>query len=351
VPSRRSFLGAAAAAATGLALPTIGGCSLISGSDSPDAPNPNNLERPTLRMGSIASVGAAALFVAASSYNQRPSFFAEQGLTVEIVPIEGGSAGLEKVIAGGGEANGELDGVLTNNASVILAVAKGKGNTQLRFVFEGPNAGPRTYVINCSPSSGFTTLADLAGQKLGVSSKSDVITYAVIDHLTMHGVDPKSVQFVEMPYKDSEAALTGTPPNLLATVQTEPYITQTLRRLPGTVLIKDRDIFPDNSPNSDLSIASYVVTQKLIDKAPRSVAAFIRAMTAATIAMTQAPQMIRDILPTRAKIDGDIAALIELPTYQQNLNETRMNRVSALLTKHGALPGPYDVSPLIYRVP
>jgi NitT/TauT family transport system substrate-binding protein len=343
VPTRRTFLGALTAGAALPALGALAGCDALTGAKPTNVANPQNLEKPRWKVGVIPSVGAAALYIAAKSYDNKPGFFEREGLSIEIVTLEGGAAGLQKVIAN----KGELDCVLVNNVAVIQAVAKDAA--KLKMIFEGPNASPKTYMILTSPQSGIKDLTGLRDKTLGVSSKADIITYAVKDHLQIHGVDPATVSFAEIPYKDGGEVLNRN--NIPATVLTEPYLTQTLRTVRDVGLIADGDIFPEQSPTAEMSIASYTVNEALTQQSPNSVHAFMRAMNLATAALIQSPQMIREIVPGYAKIDAGVAEHMGLPKYQLNLDVTRMQRVADLVLAQKGLPAPFQVKQLIYTPP
>ena len=76
---------------------------------------------------------------------QAAGYFAAEGLTVELVTVQGGAAALPRL------ATGDLDLTFTNYVSALLGQAQGKGT--FRFVDGGYQAGPNTLLIMTKPGS------------------------------------------------------------------------------------------------------------------------------------------------------------------------------------------------------
>jgi len=326
-----------AAVAGAAALLASGGCGAL-GSSQADTPvaNPQGLEKPHLSVGVISSIGSSTLYLA-----RQEGYFAAEGLTVEPVPIDGGAAGLTKVIAG------EMDVVSVNDVSAINAQVKHAAD--LRIIADGPSAAPNTYMLVSAPGSGISRIEDLPGKTVGVSSRDDIITLSLRNYMESHAVNPSTVNFIEVPYASSQTALSDK--GLAATMQTEPYYTQTQQSQRGAKGIAPvADPFADG-PNENMSIAAYTVLNKFAKENPKTVLAFQRAMQKAAQLTEKDPDSVRKILPTFTKIDPSTAQLMSLVNFQSTLNPIRLQRVPDLMLKEGALKEHFDINSILIPMP
>ena len=187
----------------------LAACALVACSAAP--PTPTAPEHPHLRLGVLPIVDDAHLVRA-----QAAGYFAAEGLTVELVTVQGGAAALPRL------ATGDLDLTFTNYVSALLGQAQGKGT--FRFVDGGYQAGPNTLLIMTKPGSAVRTPADLAGKKIAVNTLRNIVELTARSALETAGVDPGAVTFVEVPFPDMAAALQSGRVDAAFTV--EPFSTQ-----------------------------------------------------------------------------------------------------------------------------
>lgn len=316
-----------------LALFLASACSLLGDAAPSDSgPNPQHLEKSTIRVGAISAASSAPLYLAL-----RNGYFAQQGLTVVPVVTTGGAQALPQL------SSGDLDITLTNDVTAIAAQVK--KTPDLRFVFDGVEATRQTYTVDTLPDSGINTIADLAGKKVGVSTLDDIVTFALQDAFRASNVDPKAAQFVVIPYAQSGEALRTH--QVDAVTQTEPYITQAQQQVDAKRVV---DVFADQGPNHGMPVAAYVATAKLTGQAPKTIAAFQRAMALGARDAANRANVER-ILPTYAKIDPTTAMLMALPAYPTGLNRIRLQRDADLMLTYGALRTRFDVRSMIVPTP
>jgi NitT/TauT family transport system substrate-binding protein len=203
----------------------LAGCSSssVEGTGSQNDARTNPPERPTLRIGMLNIVDTASFYLA-----QERGFFRDEGLTVEPVQTRGGAAAIPGIIGG------SLDVTFGNYVSFFLAQSQGIG--RFRLISDGYEASPNTFVLLARPDGAVRRPSDLAGRRVAVNTFSNIVELSARSALQTHGVDPRTVQFVEVPFPDMTAALaTG---QVDAAAMVEPFITSASRSL-GAIPILD----------------------------------------------------------------------------------------------------------------
>lgn len=305
----------------------LAGCSALGGSSSEgQGGTEGGPEKPTLRVGMLNIVDTASFYLA-----QERGFFRDEGLTVEPVVAQGGAASIPAVVGG------SLDVTFGNYVSFFLAQNQGVG--RFRLISDGYQAGPNTFVIVARPDGAVRSPQDLAGKRVAVNTFRNIVELNARSALQTNGVDPGTVQFVEVPFPDMAAALAAGRVDAAAMV--EPFITATSRSA-GAVPILDTA----SGPTADIPLGGYGTTEAFATENPRTVAAFQRAMLRGQQAAAER-QNVEQVLPTYIRIDRATATLINLGTYPQSLDGTRLQRVADLMTQFSLVPGRFDVQPLL----
>lgn len=304
-------------------------CSALSGSsDNSGGANPQGLEKATIKVGAIAGASSATLYIA-----EDKGYFKAQGLNVQIVTTTNGATALTQLQ---GKA---LDITLANDVSGIQGAIQG---APLKLVFDGPNAAPDTYVVTAMPSANITSLAQLQGKTVGVSSLNDAVVATLRDSLIAVNVQPDTVHFVSVPYANVEAALKSG--QVDAAVSTEPYLTEGAETL-GIRPVED--VFPLGSESASLPIAGYFSTESFVKDDPKTLAAFQRAMEkAATDAANRqiVEQSIHTHLP---KLNQQVLDVMALPGFPADLDPSRIQRVADLMQNAGFIKGHFNVASIL----
>ncbi|MDD7935622.1 ABC transporter substrate-binding protein [Actinomycetospora straminea] len=283
-------------------------------------------ERATLRVGVLTIVDTASFYLA-----QERGFFRDEGLIVEPVVAQGGAASIPEIVGGG------LDVTFGNYVSFFLAQQQGAG--RFRLISDGYQAGPNTFALVTRPDGTVRSPRDLAGRRVAVNTFRNIVELNARSALQTNGVDPNTVQFVEVPFPDMATALaTG---RVDAAAMVEPFITAAGRNL-GAVPLLDTA----SGPTADIPLGGYGTTEAFADRNPRTVAAFQRAMARGQQAAVDRGN-VEQVLPTYVRIDRATASLINLGSYPQSLDATRLQRVADLMTQFALVPGRFDVAPLL----
>lgn len=328
--SGRVALTATAVLALGLAT----SCSALSGnsSDSSGGSNSGNLEKPTIKVGAIAGASSASLYIA---YDK--GYFKQEGLNVQIVTTSNGATALNQM------KGGQLDITLANDVSGIQF--KMKGNP-VDLVFDGPSNAPHTIVISAMPNSPIKTLKDLQGKKLGLSSQKDAVFATLQQSLEAVNVDPKSVNYVTVPYADSEQSLKSGAVD--ATVTTEPYTTEAAEQLGARPVV---DVFPAGSAEANIPNAGYFASDKFVKDNPKTLAAFQRAMVKGANDAANRQNVENAVAKHLPKLSKQVLDVMALPGFPSDLDPNRIQRVADLMQKSGIIKSHFDVRQMLAPFP
>lgn len=315
-----------ATAVFALALATS--CSALSGGNSSSSGSNGNLEKTTLNVGAIAGASSAALYIA---YDK--GYFQQEGLNVKIVTTSNGSTALTQLVGK------QLDVTLANDVSGIKAKIQGQ---PLKLVFDGPSNAPHTIVISAMPGSNITKLADLQGKKLGLSSLNDAVAATLKQSLQAVNVDPKSVNYVTVPYANSEQALKSG--QVDASVTSEPYTTEAAQALGARPVV---DVFPAGSAEANIPNAGYFATDTFVKDDPKTLAAFQRAMVKGADDAANRKAVEDSVAKHLPNLSKQVLDVMALPGFPSDLDPNRIQRVADLMQKAGFIKSHFDVREII----
>jgi NitT/TauT family transport system substrate-binding protein len=298
----------------------LAGCSVSGSPSTPNAP-----EKPHLRLGVLPIVDDAHLQRA-----QAAGYFAAEGLSVDLVTVQGGAAALPRLV------DGDLDMTFTNYVSVLMAQSQGG---DFRLVDGGYEAGKNTLLIMTKPGSGVRSPSDLAGKKIAVNTRRNIVELTARSALETAGVDPNAVTFVEVPFPDMTAALQDG--RVDAAFMVEPFITQAALSV-GAISALDAG----SGATEDIAIGGVALTAAFAAKYPNTVAAFRRAVARAQADMADR-SVVERTLPTYTKIAPDTASLIALGTWPAALDRVRLQRDVDLMRQYGVLTTDLDAGKMV----
>ncbi|MGW3963127.1 ABC transporter substrate-binding protein [Amycolatopsis sp. NPDC005003] len=314
-------MGTARAVLTGLLALLLTGCGALGGSSSPPAAK--------LRVSMMATIDTAPFWLAKDG-----GYFQREGLDVSTTEAATGQASLTKLISG------EADIAYSSYTPFFLA--RSKGTADIRLVADASSAGPRATGVVALPASGIRSVADLAGKRIGISAPNTIADTLTKSVLADNHVDASGVKWVPLPLPNTAAALKNG--DIDAGFLTEPYITQA-RRTAGATLVADTG----TGSTVDFPTAGYGALGSFTAAAPGTVAAFQRAMAAATRDAVADRKKIEPLMVKYAKIDPDTAAATGLLTLKSTVDVRQLQRVPDLLRKTGVLANPVDVAAMVVR--
>ncbi len=178
--ARSSWLVALSAAAIMI---ISAGCSSAIGAVPAD-PGPAP-EETDITVAAIPAVDLAGLYIA-----QDRGLFARQGLHVRIEPIPSA----QSVIAD--QLKGKVD---ISAGSYVAYIAAQAAGARFRILAQASTLAPNTRALVVTARSRVTTVAGLAGKKIGVNGVNSIGTLLVSALLSAHGISPATVRFIADP--------------------------------------------------------------------------------------------------------------------------------------------------------
>lgn len=324
-PSRRPLLGALA---TLTALTTLAACVGDDGSSA--APGGNGggggAEVTQLSVGIVPVVDHASVFVA-----QAEGFFEEEGLTVETQPVQGGAAAVPALVSG------DLQAAFATYPSFLLAQSQGIGVT---IVAKGVRATEETGGVYVSADSPLQDPADLEGRTIAVNTLNNTGDVTIKAVLEEQGVDPDSVQFIELPFPDMAGALEQGRVDAVWLV--EPFRSG-VAASGGRRVLESFGGVAEGIPVSGLAMSTRFVEQN-----PQTAAAFARAIERANAFIAEDPDQARAAVTTYSQTTAEQAAGLELPQWTEGEPDVQeLERWNDLLIQTGALQEPVDVAAMV----
>lgn len=280
--------------------------------------------------GTTVEVGYFPLVHTATAVNADESgHFADAGVEVELMPTAGGAQAIPSLVAG------DYDITYANYTSAMLAAQQG-----LPLVFvAGNDIGATDHGIYVTEDSPIEQVTDLEGGSFAVNNLENIGTVAIKAQLEDAGVDPDSVELLEMPYPDMQAALTRG--DVDAIWQVEPF--QASAEAAG--LRKVGDLFSGSAEG--MPVAGWVTTREFAEQNPDEVEAVREALAASTEELDGDRERLVELVPTYTEVDAEVVGAVELPQWDAELDTEMLQRTSDLMEKYGIIEEPFDVGTMM----
>ena len=322
--ARGSWMAALSAAAIMI---ISAGCSSASGAVPagavPADPGPAP-EEPDITVAAIPAVDLAGLYIA-----QDRGLFARQGLHVRIEPIPSA----QSVITD--QLKGKVD---ISAGSYVAYIAAQAAGARFRILAQASTLAPNTRVLVVTARSRVTTIAALAGKKIGVNGVNSIGTLLVSALLSAHGISPAKVRFVADP-----GGFPALPGKLLhgdwaAAFLAEPYVTAAGQQY-GEEVLADLD----QGAVTNLPVDGYVSTLAWARQHPKTAAAFIRAIEQGQEIANHDVSAVQAIMAQNDKLPPSVTASMALPTTYPvgSVVAANIQRVAAAMLQFGMLGRQY----------
>jgi NitT/TauT family transport system substrate-binding protein len=324
----------------------IAGCS-GAGSSGAGAP----LETTTIVIDAVPTADAAGLYIA-----QDEGLFTKQGLTVKIVPINGGEYGM------GDLQTGKADLIEGNYVSFVLAQVAGgfaapdpKNPTgplqpykplDMRIIADSSQMQPGNQGLYVMPGTRYRTVASIAKDHatVGVNSLHNIGSVLLGSLLSADGFSPRSVTQTPEPLPLM--------PQLLSEhkIQTawlpEPFGTEAQEEF-GAVEIADFD----QGSLQNFPIGTIVGTSAWVKSHPNTIAAFLRAYNQGQQIADTNRSAVEKALVLNTGVSQLVAANMTLDTYPLAMDVPVMQRVPDAMYQFGVLTKHYQIADMIQPEP
>jgi len=263
-------------------------------------------------------------------------WFADEGLNVTWSPIAQGAVAVEAVYGGsvefGGSSIFEPMVARGNGLDLMLAIP----GTRIR---PSPPDNSALVVRSADP---INKAADLVGKKISAGLINSVNYVHMQWWLEKQGVDPKKVEFLEIPFPQMADALFQN--RLDAAWAVEPFLTFMVKSGKGRIMAYP---YQDNMPGMD--ITGYVAKESWL-KANGDVARrFKRAVERATDYLNKAPKEERDGWVSKfTGMKPEVAAAMTLPDFTTQWNVKSLQDNLDLAVKY-KMAKKFDVKTMIWK--
>ena len=281
------------------------------------------LEEPDITVAAIPSVDLAGLYVA-----QDQGLFAKVGLHVTIKKIPSSKAVVAAQLAG------QVDISAGSYVGYIAAQAAG---ARFRILAEASTLRPDTRTLVVTANSGIASVADLAGQKIGVNGTNSIGTLLISALLQENGISPKKVHFVTdssgFPDIPGQLQHGAWPAAFLA----EPYVTMAEETY-GDQELADLD----QGATVNFPIDGYMATQAWTRQHPKTAAAFVRAIEEGQTLANNDPTAVRAAMAVSDQLAPTVTAVMALPGFPVgSVDERRIQRTAEAMLQFGMLSQQY----------
>jgi NitT/TauT family transport system substrate-binding protein len=336
------------------AIPVVALAACSSGSSTPTGPAP---EVQSITLDLVPTADAAGIYIA-----QDNGYFAQQGLKVNLVPINGGEYGM------GDLQTGKAQLVEGNYVSFILAQIEGKfaapnpkNPTQtepskpidMRMIANTSQMQAGNQALYVMPSSGYKTVKDLVNKHVavGVNTLHNIGSVLLGSLLASNGKGvgalPQSPQILPlMPQLLDQG-------KVKAAWLPEPFGTEAEQQY-GAVQLADFD----QGSLQDFPIGTIVGGTSWIQSHPNTVAAFLRAFQEGQQeADSNRAEVEKALVHNQAVTKSgnisatEIAATMTLDTYPLSMDVPVMQRVPDAMYEFGVISKPYDITKMIAPQP
>ncbi|MBW3537239.1 MAG: ABC transporter substrate-binding protein [Actinobacteria bacterium] len=269
------------------------------------------------------SVGeTAGIPTAFMRFGVAKGFFSDEGLDVEVVPVQGAAPIVTGVVSGDYTMGG------SDTQTFAQAVARG-----LPLLMIAPGTS-----VDEDPESDFSSImvaedspirepADLRGSTIAINTLGNITQVTTAGALDELGVDPDAVDYAEIPFPEMTAAVSEG--EVDAAFVIEPF--RTIALSAGL-----REVFPPFSRfQPGLQIGSIVTTRSYAEENPEVVDAFQRAHARTATYIGEHPEEFRQALPEIAEIEPKLAEAVNLPVWKDRVDVPSVQRVAEAMVRYG----------------
>ena len=254
---------------------------------------PAKPEEPKLKLALIPVLDTIPIFIA-----EQNGYFAEQGLTVEAIPVK--SPQERDVLV----TTGQVDGVLTDLQSVGLL---NKDAPKLKAVYTSRRPFPNApmFRILAGPKTAINAPADLKGVPIGISPNT-VMEYLTDRMLAGEGLKPEEITKIEIgqiPVR-FEQLMNG---NIQAAALPDPLAQGAIAA--GAKLIVDDSKYADRSQ----SVLSF--TTEALNAKPGTVKKFLVAWEKAVNELNAHPEKYQGVLIEQGRVPKSIQDTYKMPPF------------------------------------
>lgn len=276
-------------------------------------------EKPNIEVDVFPTIDFAGLYIA-----QMDGLFRQQGLNVTITFAPASQLAVTSMLNGTSDISGTDYVTYVDNEI--------NDNARLRIIAEASSLQPHDLELFDGPNSRITTLADLRGRTIGVTSSDDIDTLLVRALLAENGISADSVN-IQFGFQLPNIAQQLSAGQANAAPIPEPFATEGEQQY-GLQALAD----VDQGVTTNFPLEGYAVTQAWAQKYPNTLAAFDRALEEGQQIADTNRTAFQAAVEKYLGIQPETAAVINLPNYPLSVSSTQLQRVVDAMVQFGMLP-------------
>ena len=272
-----------------------------------------------LKVGTLPISNAAPLFLGA-----KQGFFKDEQLEIEPVIAQTGNDVITAMISGDTQFGfvGYVPAISARSQNVPVKVVANSDNGAATVKDEWTKI-----VVN--KDSPIKDVKDLAGKTIAANSLKGVGEVVIKASLDKQGVDPDSIELLEVPFPDMPAALERD--RVDAIWVPEPFLTQVL----GTGA-RSVDA-PLVTLGKNYVNGGYVTSDKYLGENQDVVERFAKAMNRSSDYASEHPEEVRAILGEYTQIPPAVAKKILLPSWPSEIDTAQIEELAGYAKQYGVI--------------
>lgn len=286
----------------------------------------------------VTNVSVSAVLgpaTAAAWAAQETGIAAEYGLTIEPMWVDGNAVSITSVVSG------EATASLASYFGVIDAINQG---LPLTVVAEAYSSTPGAAVLVSLPESGITSIADLPGKTVNVLSLNSSHAVKLKHQLLELGLDPASVNWVELPYGEVPSALEQG--SIDASSAVGPALATAMDQL-GAQVVFDYG----GDPYTGMADGGFTMSNEFIATNPNTTAALQCALARATQALAEDRDLYEQFLTEAVGMGPEAIAADVQVEYQWTVRLDELQRNADIYHETGYLASEMDFTQHVLPLP
>jgi len=285
-----------------------------------------------IRMSTIPTFDNAAFEVARAK-----GFFQEQGLALDTTPTAGGSTGIPALVAG------QLEFASSNIVTILIAASRGLNPVIVAAGDTTGDAPPDLAGLVAKKGASFKTGKDLEGKTIALNARNNILWLYGREWVEKTGGDPAKVTFVEVPFPQMVDAVQNG--RVDAAMLVEPFLSAGVK---GGIIQSVG--WPYSDVQKRIPVAEFVTTKAYADANPDIIARFTKAYNEGVDWTNRNSDTaeFRKIVAAYTHVPEDRIADAAKPVFVTKMNISGVERLAALMKKHGLLQSDLDVKAIIH---
>ncbi|SMC53015.1 ABC transporter substrate-binding protein [Kibdelosporangium aridum] len=257
-------------------------------------------------------------------------YFADEGLSVDMVVADSGPAAIENLTAG------RLDIAFTSYPGVLKA--QSERHADLKIIAPAYTADTSHLMLVSKPGGPIGKAEDVAGKRIAVTSVGSISDLGAMSELRARNVDTSKIQWVQLPMPEIGPAIQRG--DVDGGVIVEPYI-QLNNRAFNALPILDVAL----GATARIPLSGYVARSQT-DETPNAVDRFVRALRHGIDDVSDR-EVLEPLLVKYLGIDADTAKHVRIAQFPKDLDAGQIQRVADLMLQFAVINRRLDVKPML----